>query len=276
MTLLSRRSLLASLPLLGAPLAAGAQRREMTFFVAGDSHFGVPRMSELNRILVDQLNELPGTPYPASIGGTVAEPRGVLFMGDMTDTSLDSEWKEFESLYGLTGKDAVLRYPVFEAIGNHDYIGDSPIVPKVKARHGDLIYSWDWDDVHFVCLDMHPDPKNLAWFARDVARAGRHRPLVIFFHYSIEGPYSTGWPPEYKEALARALDGLNVLGLFHGHYHHAGHYLWKGHEVFLPGSPRHRSHAFIVVRLTAHHMSVVYRDFDTRQWTEVVTKNIRR
>ncbi len=143
-----------------------------------------------NRTLVEQMNALPGTDYPSTVGGKVAEPRGVLFMGDMTDTSELSEWRQFEELYGLTGRDGLLRFPIYEAIGNHDYIGDSPITPRVVARHGALVYSWDWDDIHFVCLDMHPDPKNLAWFAKDVARAGKHRPLVIFFHYCIDGPYS--------------------------------------------------------------------------------------
>jgi cytolysin (calcineurin-like family phosphatase) len=276
LTRLSRRKLLLSLPLLGTRLAAAESRKELTFFVAGDSHFGVPRMSELNRVMVDQLNSLPGTPYPAAAGGVVAEPRGVLFMGDMTDTSLPTELREFEQMYGLTGRDGLLRYPVFEAIGNHDYIGDSPVIPFVKRRHGDLVYSWDWEDVHFVCLDMHPDRKNLEWFARDVRKAGRRRPLVVFFHYCIAGPFSDGWPAEYKDALAEALRGLNVLGLFHGHFHMAGNYVWQGHDVFLPGSPRHRSHAFVVVRLTAHHMTVAYRNFDTQEWTEVVTKNISR
>jgi len=281
---LSRRELLAGLPLFvaaGARAAsaapqAGTQRKELTFFVAGDSHFGAKDMEAPNRALVEQMNALPGTDYPSSVGGQVADPRGVLFMGDMTDSSEESEWRQFEALYGLTGRDGLLRFPIYEAIGNHDYIGDSPIIPLVKARHGSLVYSWDWDDVHFVCLDMYPDPTNLAWFAKDIARAGKKRPLVIFFHYSIEGPYSNMWEEANKAAFARALEGLNVLAIFHGHYHRAGHYLWQGHEVFLPGSPRHSSHAFMAVRLTAHHMTVAYRDFDARQWTEVVTTNIRR
>jgi hypothetical protein len=36
----------------------------VTFFVASDSHFGALGMAEQNRILVAQMNELPGTAYP--------------------------------------------------------------------------------------------------------------------------------------------------------------------------------------------------------------------
>jgi hypothetical protein len=276
---ISRRGFLAGLGLVPASVSAwagGDDHPEITFFVAGDSHFGVDRMEAQNRSLVQQMNELPGTPYPASVGGRVAEPQGVLFMGDMTETSQEAEWRQFESLYGLTGRDGLLRFPVYEAIGNHDYIGDSPIVRFVEARHGSLIYSWDWSDVHFVCLDMHPDLKNLEWFARDVRRAGLHRPLVVFFHYALLGPYSEGWQEEQKTALANALRGTNLVALFHGHYHHVGHYLWQGFPVFRPGSPRHSSHAFLVVRLSTHHMTVAYRDFGTGEWTEVITLRIHR
>src|SRR5687768_1900251 len=51
----------------------------VTFFVASDSHFGARGMSDLNRSVVQQMNELPGRAYPAEIGGQVAAPRGVVF-----------------------------------------------------------------------------------------------------------------------------------------------------------------------------------------------------
>lgn len=197
-------------------------------------------------------------------------------MGDMTDASQPSELRRFEEVYGLTGADGLLRYPVFEAIGNHDFIGDSPAIQKVVERHGSLVYSWDWDDLHFVCLDLHPDPKNLQWLAQDLAKVGRRRPTLIFFHYSILGPYSEMWSEENKTALARAIDGYNVIAIFHGHYHRAGRYTWSGHDVFLPGSPRHSSHAFIVVRVEESKMTVAYWDSDRRAWSDSFVKPIRR
>jgi cytolysin (calcineurin-like family phosphatase) len=262
---------------LAAPLAARTRELPaLTFFVAGDSHFGAQGMEELNRSLVEQMNALPGTAYPEAIGGQVDVPRGLLFMGDMTDSSQLEDWRAFERLYGLTGRDGLLRYPVFEAIGNHDIIGDSPIKAEVVRRHGALVYSWDWEDVHFACLDLHPDAANLAWLKRDLKRVGRRRPVVVFFHYSLEGPYSDFWETRDKDALARALEGFNVLALFHGHYHGAGHYRWRGHDVFLPGSPRHSSHQFLVVRVDQRSLSVSFRDFGAGRWADTFVKTIQR
>jgi len=248
----------------------------VTFFVASDSHFGARGMSEMNRSLVQQMNELPGTPYPPEIGGKVDTPRGVLFTGDTTDNGTLEEFAEFEQVYGLTGKDGLLRYPVFEAIGNHDYVNEAPILERVKQRHGGINYAWDWADLRLVCLDMYPDAKTLEWFRRDMQRVGRYRPVIPFFHYSIEGYYSDSWEREEKDAFARALAGYNVLAIFHGHEHQLGQYTWAGHPVFRPGSPRHSSHSFLVVRVTADQLAVVPWDFDNKRWKASWVVPIRR
>jgi cytolysin (calcineurin-like family phosphatase) len=280
---LPRRAVLISLlawalspALLSGPTARAADRPTITFFVAGDSHFGAPGMEPLNRTIVEQMNALPGSEYPPAIGGRVDAPRGLLFMGDMTDNGLEAEWRQFAEIYGLTGKDGLLRFPVYEALGNHDDIGESPVKAHIAARHGTLVYSWDWDDLHVVCLDMYPDARSLDWLAKDLARVGRQRPLIVFFHYSILGPYSESWETSQKEAFAAAIEGYNVLAVFHGHFHHAGRYEWHGHDVFLPGSPRHMSHAFLVVRLTASQMAVGSWNFDERRWVDTFVKPIQR
>jgi hypothetical protein len=47
----------------------------VTFFVASDSHFGARGMQDANRLVVEQMNALPGTTYPTEIGGSVDERR---------------------------------------------------------------------------------------------------------------------------------------------------------------------------------------------------------
>jgi hypothetical protein len=276
------RTLLLSACALGVCCALGLQgigptrRPDVTFFVASDSHFGAVGMEPLNREVVRQLNALPGTAYPATIGNTVAEPRGVLFLGDMTDSGLDDQWHEFQRIFGLTGLDGLLRFPVFEALGNHDLTGASHIAEYITARHGSTHYSWDWDDVHLVCLGMHPDAENLAWLEQDLARLRRSQPLVVFFHYSLDGPYSDFWEDAEKDAFAREIASTNVIAIFHGHYHRAGHYVWRGHDVFRPGAPRHSSHVFLVARVTPTQIQVAYRDFDAQAWTDTVVRAIHR
>jgi hypothetical protein len=261
--------------------AAGAARPPaepptITFFVASDSHFGAAGMSELNRSMVEQMNALPGAEYPPEIGGRVDVPRGVLVTGDLTDNGTLEEFAEFEAVYGLTGKDGRLRFPVFESIGNHDVNQTSPIKERARQRHGEIHYSWDWDDLHFVCLDMYPDARTLAWLQADLARLPPDRPVIPFFHYSLEGPYSEFWAAEEKEAFGKALLGRNVLAIFHGHEHRVGHYPWRGHPVFRPGAPRHRSHFFLVVRVAAREMAVAAWNFDYRRWDHAWTVPVRR
>jgi cytolysin (calcineurin-like family phosphatase) len=233
-------------------------------------------MSELNRSMVDQMNHLPGTPYPAEVGGVVDAPRGVLFTGDTTDNGTLEEFAEFEAVYGLSGRDGLLRYPVYEAIGNHDLNRESPIKARAIARHGGINYSLDWEDLRVVCLDMYPDAATLEWLRRDLARVDRDRPLIPFFHYSIEGHYSYSWEPEEKAAFGDALRGRNVVAIFHGHEHRMGRYVWRGHEVFRPGAPRHSSHHFLVVRVGPREMSVAAWDFDRRAWAQSWTVPVRR
>jgi hypothetical protein len=254
--------------LAAAVCAPAAEAPAVTFLVTGDSHFGAVGMDQLNRALVQQMNELPGTAFPAEIGGRVGPIRGLLHLGDLTDGGFSEEWREFETVYGSTGRDGLLRYPVFETVGNHDIVGESPVTAGVLRRHGGLAYSWDWEDVHLVSLGLYPDARGVEWLTKDLAAVGRQRPLVIVFHYSIEGPYSEYWTGQEKDAFARAIEGYNVLAIFHGHYHRAGRYQWRGHDVFLPGSPRHGSHVFLAARVSGGTLAVGFWDFDRRTWLD--------
>ncbi len=268
--------LLRALILLNASAAPPVEPPTVTFFVASDSHFGARGMSELSRELVAQMNALPGTPYPPEIGGRVATPRGVLFTGDTTDNGTLQEFAEFEAVYGRTGKDGLLRFPVFESIGNHDVNQTSPIKERARQRHGGINYSFDWDGLHFACLDMYPDARTLEWLKRDLARLPADHPLILFFHYSLDGPYSDFWEDEEKAAFARAIESRNVVALFHGHEHRVGHYVWRGHPAFRPGAPRHSSHFFLAVRVGPRRIDVAAWDFDRRAWGHAWTVPVRR
>ena len=99
---------------------------------------------------------------------------------------------------------------------------------------------------------------------------------MLFFHYSLDGPYSDFWADEDKNAFSAAISGYNVLAIFHGHEHRLGHYVWRGHEVFRPGAPRHNSHFFLAVRVTARELAVAAWDFDNRRWRDSWVVPIRR
>jgi cytolysin (calcineurin-like family phosphatase) len=262
-----------------APAAAAgrAAARTITFFVASDTHFGVPGIEERNRRLIDELNGLPGVEYPAEIGGRVETPRGVLITGDLTDYSEEEQWRAFERFYGLTGKEGLLRFPVKETWGNHDFMGDSPVLPHIVRRHGGTAYSFDWEDVHFASLGMYPSGERLRWLEEDLRRVQPGRLVVLFFHYGIDGPWSQSWESlEEREELARVLAGYRVAAIFHGHAHQAGAYRWRDYDVFRPGSPKHSSHEVMAVRIHGDEVAVAYRDFDTSSWTRAFVRTVPR
>jgi cytolysin (calcineurin-like family phosphatase) len=269
---------LASQPTASSPPPAAARPRavrDITFFVASDTHFGVPGIEERNRRLIEELNGLPGLDYPAPIVGRVGTPKGVLITGDLTDYSTEDQWQAFERHYGLTGRDGLLKFPVKEALGNHDFMGDSPVVKHIVRRHGGIAYSFDWDDVHVACLGMYPSADRLRWLEQDLRKVAAGRPVVVFFHYGIDGPWSQSWESqEEREELARILSGHRVAAIFHGHAHHAGAYRWREYDVFRPGSPKHSSREVMAVRIRGDEVAVAYRDFDRSAWTKTFVRTI--
>jgi cytolysin (calcineurin-like family phosphatase) len=257
----------ASLPPVSVVLQPGT---DVTFFVAADTHFGHAGIAAINARQVQAMNSLAGTPWPKSCGGgTVRTPLGVIIAGDLTDSGGGGEWDEFAEHYGLTGAGGPLKYPVFEGTGNHDRhrLIYRPVLDRVKARHGgSLLYSWNWGDVHVVCLDLYPDAAALRWLRRDLAAVDRAAPVVIFFHYSILGPFSQWWSDREREAFAEAIQGYHVVALFHGHYHGSEHYTWRGYDVYNVGSPRHGTHSFAAVHITDDTLTVGSWNYDFGDW----------
>ena len=254
----------------------------VTFFVAADTHCGAKDITALNRRQIAAMNALPGTAYPPAIGGAVGRPRGVLIAGDLTEDGLGRQWKQFVSDYGLTGRDGLLRYPVFEGTGNHDRhaLLFRPVLDGVRKRHGGLTYSWDWADVHVVCLDECPRGVNLRWLREDLASVGRKIPVVIYFHFSILGPYSNSWSGRQKQAFGKQIEGYNVIAIFHGHYHGSGHYRWAGLDVYNVGSPRHSCRSFAVARITDTRMTVASWNWQQQRWqwwdVKPINESLRR
>lgn len=119
--------------------------------------------------------------------------------------------------------------------------------PPVPVGNYDVYtdcYSWDWDGLHLVQTHRfagdtgHGNPSALDWLKRDLkAGAADGRPVVIFQHYGWDpvsearwddaknhfDAHGTGeprwWSDADRQALLDALNGYNVVGIFHGHEH---------------------------------------------------------
>jgi cytolysin (calcineurin-like family phosphatase) len=258
---------------------------DVTFLVTADTHFGfrVPAEPEVRGIddvqgieeqhvaAIREMNAIADKTFPKAVGGDrVGRPLGLLVAGDLTDDGKPREWRRFEQFYGLTGSDGLLRYPVFEGIGNHDKHYGWHVKEHVARRHGANRYSWDWHDLHLVCLGEGPDADDLAWLERDLSAVGNEVGIILYFHYPLEGPFSHGhWfgDGDHREALHRVISGRNVLGIFHGHYHREGTYEWHGFDVFNPGGPKHGGRSFTVVRVEDTRMTVASFNYAAKAWS---------
>ncbi len=251
----------------------------VTFFVAADIHLGDKRSNEQNPLQVAAMNKLPGVPYPHGIGGAVSMPAGVLIAGDLTDNGRDGQLKDFVRLYGLTGKDGVLRYPVYETVGNHDWdvVGTSrPAADAVRKRHGGLAYAWEWGGVRMICLGIYPNEKTCDWLKKLLAEVGKDKPVILYFHYSILGPYSNSWDDDEKQRFADTIAGYNIVAIFHGHYHGSGRYQWQGVDIYNVGSCKHSPTSFCAVRIADDKLAVASWNWNGNAWNWYHSKPLKR
>lgn len=257
---------------------------DVTFFVTSDTHFGFgvdkdapedrdpvkdPQGLEVShKEVIRQMNSFErDREFPRALGGKIGTPRGLLIAGDLTEKGREAEWKAFRAYYGKNGRDGLLRLPVYEAVGNHDFW---EIRQKVKQERGALAYSWDWDDLHVVCLGEAPDDEILAWLETDLRALEPDVPLILFQHFPFTGPYSNTWFTRegFDEKFAMVLKNRRVLGIFHGHFHASGSYRWHDYDVYNVGSAaKHGNHGFAVVRITNDVMKVAEWDWQAKAWS---------
>ncbi|MFP4354640.1 MAG: metallophosphoesterase [Phycisphaerae bacterium] len=255
---------------------------DVTFLVAADTHCGFRGIAPRNARQVEAMNALALRDWPWGGDGPVGQPRMVLIAGDLTENGEDSELAEFLELYGTDGRDGRLRWPTRVCMGNHDryvpstYLGRKPVKQMVEQRNGGLFYSWDVDDVHFVCLGEYPTLDRQRWLAADLARAGADVPVVLFFHYNILGAYSDWWTDEEKSSLADVIGPFNVVAIFHGHWHTSRRDRWANTRTFNVGSPKHRMHSFSAVRITDETLAVASFNWDRNDWQWAHRQRINR
>lgn len=248
---------------------------DVTFLVVSDTHFGYEGIERTHELLVSKMSSVAGARYPRGLPGeVVAMPRGLLITGDLTEWGRPEQWDRFVAWYGDGGP---LRLPVFETVGNHDKVEGAYVEAQVARRHGGRFYSWDWDALHLVALGEAPDDEGLAFLERDLAALEADVPVVLFFHLPLAGAFSTDrWfgAGDFRDRLARAVVRRNVVGIFHGHHHARGHYVWNGIDVYKPGALKDDGRTFAVVHLTRSRMTVAWRAIDRDGWAEVHDKTL--
>lgn len=258
---------------------AGPETTDVTFIAFGDSQHGggAEDKNDLHKVALNLADtRLDWSTFDLTL--PVSDIRGVIMNGDITQNGRDgrtlseNEYGEFTRIYGLCGNRDV-KFPVFEGYGNHDFFEWSnigyralkahPVADSVSVRNKyrvglsntapdkDGHYSWDWDNIHFVQLNLTPsdeDPNHsvpgvrnprmaLTFLKEDLAThvEGTNKKVIIMSHY---GPWSTfEWDSAQIDALYDAIKDYPVIAYLHGHAHATSAYTWKGIPVFNVGSP---------------------------------------
>jgi len=287
-----------------AQTSAAKPARDLTFIAVSDTHYGLsPEGDRVVPMLVDKMNQLPGTPYPAASGGVVGTPRGVLHIGDITNDGKKEHWEMFVKDYGLTGKDGRLKWPVYEAYGNHDGGPKTPVRDGIRARNpkrigltaiseNGLHYCWNWDGILFINLGIAPgstthpyDPEFSMEFLEEVLKkhAKPGQPLVLMHHFGFDKSHSLGWwPEERRTRLHELIKDRNVIAIIHGHAHEPFIYQWEGIDIYHPPHFKQKdtrknegsvSHGFFVFHITGDELTVAERKNDDT-WGMTARKNI--
>jgi hypothetical protein len=152
--------------------------------------------------------------------------------------------------------DILRRLPVWSTIGNHDApnigVYSGIFAPPIAGECGGLpsgnegYYSWDWGDVHFVCLDsVLPSRQQNApmatWLEQDL-NASDARFTIAYFHHPpyTKGSHNSdniydsgGRMKEMRENLLPILEagGVDLVLSGHSHSYERSHLL-HGHYGF--------------------------------------------
>ena len=234
---------------------------DVTFFVGSDCHYGRDNNNELNRKVIDAMNWTPGVAMPPGAGGEIVRtPRGIVLCGDLLDKGFDpktspANWAEFLQDYGLTGADGRLGFPLYEGFGNHDGMtGPSFTRAGIKERNRVRIgltsvsangfhYSWDWDQVHLVQLNLFPGTDSadcivgppahhpehaLDFLKEDLAKnVGDHGKVVIIFcHYCYAGGMADWWTLDAAYVVSPHMTVAVGYGHFGGVLNHEANGVW--------------------------------------------------
>jgi cytolysin (calcineurin-like family phosphatase) len=282
---------------LGLWLLLRGSSSEVTFFIISDTHYGVSdTVAQANRQTILAMTVLPGNPYPPDIGeGWISPPRGVVVLGDLVEdgggVSGEDQWRSFAADFGVNGE-GLLRHPVYEGFGNHDGGAEHPVRSGIRERNlrrpgvtnissDGHHYSWDWEQVHFVQLNLFPGSQgediinpwgktfegswkyplhSLEFLERDLAdRVGESgRPVVLFQHYGWD-EWGLGWWGEgERDRFHAVIKDYRIAAIFWGHSHQAQYIPWLGIPTFCVGSSQHDPSpgVFMVVRITGDEILV--------------------
>lgn len=275
----------------------------VTFFAVANCHYKADKADNAPQAaVIQQINSLPGIPYPAEFGpGTVDMPRGIIVVGDLIEGFQDSavkrqQWENWQSDFGVNGE-GLIRFPVYEGFGNRDVGNGFLVQDEIRERnrrrsgiHTDptgLHYSWDWNNIHFVHLNLYPgntwlsdskygpehDPNGaLAFLVSDLAAhvGTSGRPVVLFHHYDV-GTRDDFWTSPEQAAYYQAIEPYHIICIVSSNTY-TDLYEWNGISAISIGQ---LEKAIFVFHIEDDQLAVLQRRTDGT-WDRTLRKSIVR
>ena len=283
-----------------------AEPKELTFYSYSDIHYGADHGGKAppkeKSEMMDEINTLPGKPYPEAVGGVVGTPRGVIMSGDLINDGAvaqkyPKQWADYIADFGVNGEGRC-KWPVFEGVGNHDLNDNLFVFNKVKERNvirkqlklidnvssNGYHYSWDWEGVHFVNLNLfggnvwNGEADAYGWAhhpqaARDflikdlqehVGTSGR--PVVYIQHFR---PIDENWwTYAAADKLQKVLQEYNVIAMLVGHQGGGVKNVWRGLNWISSNGD------LVVLRMTPSDKRFVAVTREINKWGPVLDKKI--
>jgi hypothetical protein len=157
-------------------------------------------------------------------------PDIALFIGDIVNDG--NNYEDWEAYFFGPGKDLLLNTPFYSCLGNHEN-NASWYYDFFAFEQPRNYYSFDYGDVHFICLDstdfikpenypysageIHPGNAQYDFLVRDLnsAAAVSAKWRIVFFHYP---PYvSGGYQVEDLRQLCPIMEQYGVDIVFNSH-----------------------------------------------------------
>lgn len=221
--------------------------RRLSFAVTADTHFDMPPESDQYKNVM-ALNNIPTD--------------GVAIVGDVFDHQHSSIVELFRSRYERGKSDSTLHAELYIGLGNHDinpvsedsvqnivertmtlaYVDSLLGAMKLKGRISDIHkptrnYSFELSGVHFIQTNTWAGDTTLGnggldWLKENLKRfAQNDKPVILLMHYTFTD--SERWiNSAEREALAKTLQGYNILAIFNGHDHVPRVHRWNGIKVY--------------------------------------------
>ncbi|KPL03225.1 MAG: hypothetical protein AMJ90_03705 [candidate division Zixibacteria bacterium SM23_73_2] len=151
------------------------------------------------------------------------KPDIVLTVGDYIEgytidtTALNQEWDEF---FEIMEK---LEAPYYLVPGNHDITYDE-CEPVYRKRVGEPYYSFDYQNTHFVMLDVSRVEKSedvpqeqIEWLTSDLEKNKGKENIFVFYHKPL---WVVSIEDKEEDKLHQIFKKYGVDAVFSGHYHH--------------------------------------------------------